>query len=279
MNAPRKLAAYALGLAAVFGAATAAGAAIEPTGLANAEPAEEEHGGMPDGMALPGLAAAEGGLRLVADADTQRLGAEHDYRFRILGEDGVVTDFDVEHTKRMHVIVVRRDFVGFQHLHPTMSDDGTWTMPLTIDDAGTYRVFADFVINGDKHTLGTDLFVGGNVTPESLPEHDHAADAGDGYTVHVEGEPVVGIESELEFEIRLDGEVITDVPEYLGARGHLVALRDGDLAYLHVHADEERLEFEADFPTAGAYRLFLQFKHDGEVRTAAFTVDAAEETR
>jgi hypothetical protein len=76
--------------------------------------------------------------------------------------------------------------------------------------------------------------------------------------------------------VRRNDRVVTDLPAYLGARGHLVALRDGDLAYLHVHADEERLVFEADYPTAGAYRLFLQFQHGGRVRTAAFTVDAEE---
>jgi hypothetical protein len=86
-------------------------------------------------------------------------------------------------------------------------------------------------------------------------------------------------ESTLDFVIAHDGQILTDVPTYLGARGHLVALRDGDLAYLHVHADEERLSFEAEFPTPGPYRLLLQFRHDGEVRTAAFTVDVAEETR
>ena len=53
-------------------------------------------------------------------------------------------DFDVEHTKRMHLIVVRRDMTGFQHLHPTQAPDGTWSVPLTLRDAGSYRVFADF---------------------------------------------------------------------------------------------------------------------------------------
>jgi hypothetical protein len=278
MDASRKLAAYTAALAAVFGASLAVGAAVGPTGLANAEPAEE-HGGMPEAMTLPGLAAAEDDLRLVAEADVHPLGTERGYRFQVHDEDGVVTVFDVEHTKRMHVIVVRRDFVGFQHVHPTIGADGTWEIPLTIDDAGTYRVFADFVIDGDKHTLGTDLFVGGAATPAALPEQEHVTDAGDGYTVEIEGEPVAGIESELEFVVRRNGKVLTDLPEYLGARGHLVALRDGDLAFLHVHADEERLAFEADFPTAGPYRLFLQFEHGGEVRTAAFTVDPAEETR
>jgi hypothetical protein len=233
---------------------------------------------MPEGMTMPGLAAADDGLRLLAVADTQARGTESDYRFRILDEDGAVTDFDVEHTKRMHLIVVRRDFAGFQHLHPTMAGDGTWTTPLTLDDAGTYRVFADFVVDGDKHTLGSDLFVAGDQRPQPLPAPTHVADAGDGYTVELEGEPIAGRESELTFVVRHDGTVVDDVEEYLGARGHLVALRDGDLAYLHVHADEERLAFEADFPTPGAYRLFLQIQLEGEVHTAAFTVDV-EETR
>ena len=59
--------------------------------------------------------------------------------------------------------------------------------------------------------------------------------------------------------------------DYLGAKGHLVALREGDLAFLHVHPDADRLGFMAEFPTAGAYRLFLQFKTGGRVHTAAFT--------
>jgi hypothetical protein len=277
MRTSTKLAAYATGLAAVFGASLAAGGVVEPTGLANAEPVEE-HSGMPADMTLPGLAAADDGFRLVAETDTQPLGVETPYRFRILDENGTVTDFDVEHTKRMHVIVVRRDFAGFQHLHPTTDDDGTWSIPVELDDAGTYRVFADFVVDGDKHTLGTDLFVAGEQDPQPLPDHTHVADAGDGYRVELEGEPTAGVESELEFVVRHDGDVVADLEPYLGARGHLVALRDGDLAYLHVHADEDRLAFEASFPTPGAYRVFLQFQHDGDVHTAAFTVEV-EETR
>lgn len=77
--------------------------------------------------------------------------------------------------------------------------------------------------------------------------------------------------------VRREGEVVGDIADYLGAKGHLVALRDGDLAYLHVHPDEGRLLFEAEFPTAGRYRLFLQFAHSGEVRTAALTLDVPEE--
>ena len=63
-----------------------------------------------------------------------------------------------------------------------------------------------------------------------------------------------------------------------------MALRQGDLAYLHVHPEGEPgdgktkpgpgITFFAEAPSPGAYRLYLDFKHDGEVRTAEFTVYA-----
>jgi hypothetical protein len=276
VNASTKLTAYGVGVLAVFGAAFGVGRASEPIGLSNAEPAEHA-GAMDMGDGLPGLASSAAGLTLVPHADVVGAGDPSRYEFSIVDDEATtVTDFDVEHTKRMHLIVVRRDFVGFVHDHPQMSSDGTWSTTLELDDPGVYRVYADFVIDDDKHTLGTDLFVAGSFDPEALPAPADHAGAGDGYDVELHGDLVAGEESELEFIIRHDGDVVTDIPDYLGAKGHLVALRDGDLAYLHVHADEERLAFEADFPTAGAYRLFLQFEHGGQVRTASFTVDAKE---
>ena len=51
---------------------------------------------------------------------------------------GTVRGFDVEHTKRMHLIVVRRDMTGFQHLHPTQGADGSWSV--AADAAPSRRV-------------------------------------------------------------------------------------------------------------------------------------------
>jgi hypothetical protein len=275
MNAPAKLSLFGLVVAGVFGASFAAGSAADPVGLSNAEPAEHA-GAMDMGDGLPGLASTAAGLTLVTDTDTIAAGEETAYSFTVLDEDGPVTDFELEQTKRMHLIVVRRDFVGFVHDHPTMDTEGTWTTTLELDDPGAYRVYADFIIDGDKHTLGADLFVPGDFDPAPLPAPSDTSKIQDGYEVTLDGHIAAGEESELEFTIRRDGDVVTDIPDYLGAKGHLVALRDGDLAYLHVHADEERLAFEGDFPTAGAYRLFLQFEHGGAVRTASFTVNVEE---
>ena len=42
-------------------------------------------------------------------------------------------------------------------------------------------------------------------------------------------------EADLRFTITRDGQSPSRTEPYLGAGGHLVALRDGDLAFLHVH--------------------------------------------
>ena len=67
-----------------------------------------------------------------------------------------------------------------------------------------------------------------------------------------------------------------------------MALRSGDLAYLHVHPEgtpgDGKTEsgpdvvFFAEVPSPGSYHLYLDFKHEGVVRTAAFTVTAAGPT-
>ena len=78
---------------------------------------------------------------------------------------------------------------------------------------------------------------------------------------------------------------MTDLEPYLGALGHLVAIRDGDLAYLHVHPLDEadgaggpQVRFAVEVPTAGTYGLFFDFAHGGEVRTAAIIAAATTAT-
>ena len=57
------------------------------------------------------------------------------------------------------------------------------------------------------------------------------------------GSPVAGRESDLVLSVSKGGTPVKNLQPYLGAYGHLVALRTGDLAYLHTHpsgaADED----------------------------------------
>jgi hypothetical protein len=280
VSAAPKLAGFAVALAVVFGGAALAGGAVEPL----RDPAQAEgmtamddaaHGGALSVQPVRGLAVSEGGLTLQLARAAARTGRPFELAFRVVDRRGqAVRDFDVEHTKRMHLIVVRRDMTGFQHLHPTQRSDGTWSVPVTLRDAGTYRVFADFSHDGKPRTLADDLQVDGTVHSRPLPAPAQTSTV-DGLDVRLtEGASHAGKESELAFTVTRSGRPVA-VQDYLGAKGHLVALRQGDLAFLHVHPDESSLTFMSTFPTAGTYRLFLQFKVDGRVHTAAFTQEVS----
>ncbi len=252
-----------------------------------------------------GLASTADGLTLetdwiVAEDDEGRSGT---LEFRILGPDGEpVRDFDDQHDRAMHLMVVRRDLTRYRHLHPRMDAEGTWSASLAFPEPGVYRVFADFATAGRGLTLGADLElpgpyrvfadfaaagrgltlgddleVPGTYEPVPLPVPAGAVRIGK-YEVILTSDVVAGGEASLLFDVSRYGRPVGDLQQYLGALGHLVALREGDLAFLHVHPETEegsgpRIAFRAAFPSQGRYRLFLQFAHGGRVRTAAFTVE------
>ena len=277
MSGALRIAAFAAVLALAFAGAAAAGGAIDPDVR---EEAEDMSTAEPHGAAAPheadpirGLATAEAGLRVVVDDPELRRGRTEPLEFRIVDARGAtVRDFDVSHEKRMHLILVRRDLTGFQHLHPELRGDGTWTADVRLADAGSYRMFADFSRGGEAHTLASDLRVDGRADLGALPAPETSATSDGGYDVALDAHG-----SELRFTITRDGEAVRTEP-YLGAGGHLVTLREGDLAFLHVHPSDDAVAFEATFPTPGRYRLFLQFKTPdppARVQTVAFTHEVA----
>ncbi|MFJ9445926.1 hypothetical protein ACIRRH_29325 [Kitasatospora sp. NPDC101235] len=286
MNTALRVTAFTAGLAAAFGLALGVGHATgsggpspKPAMAGHAEHAEESGGGAAEH--LPGgLQVSEGGYTLSVENPFVTAGSPTDLRFRILGTDGKpVTAYQQQHEKELHLIVAPRDLSTFQHLHPTLSADGTWSAPTAVPAAGEYRVFADFTPAGAAGglTLGADLHAAGDLRPAPLPATGRTVTV-DGYTVTLGGDLKPGRSSRLTLSVSKDGKPVTDLQPYLGAYGHLVALRAGDLAYLHVHPDTTtpgpEIGFTTTAPSTGSYRLFLDFKHQDTVRTAAFTVTA-----
>ena len=228
------------------------------------------HHGAPGGLAI-----SAAGYTLQVGPKAFEAGREEAFGLRILDRDGwAVRDFDEQHGERMHLIVVRRDLVHYQHLHPSLGADGTWSVPLVLPEPGVYRAFADFSVGGEPLTLGVDLHVPGETWLASLPDPTSVARV-DGYEVELDaGTPTAGAESALTFRITQQGQDVEELEPYLGALGHLVALREGDLAFLHVHPTGgagARITFHAVFPSMGLYKLFLQFAHEGRVHTVDFT--------
>ncbi len=306
MSTAAKLAGLAAVLGLFFGAAAVAGSAIGPdrggdgagpreSRHSDANPSRGVHGATEEGPvprhasatseatgadAVRGLAVSDNGLTLALAPTALVRGRATELRFAIVGSDGQrVRDFEVEHEKRMHLIIVRRDGQGFQHRHPQLGADGIWRIGLTLPRAGAYRVFADFKRDGQARTLAADVVVDGRADYQSLPAPHNSADTGDGYEVRLDaGRVRAGRDAELRFTVTRDGQAVRTEP-YLGAGGHLVALRAGDLAYLHVHpggdgepgADDDAVSFTSRFPSPGRYRLYLQFKHERRIHTAELT--------
>ncbi|HEX2316963.1 MAG TPA: hypothetical protein VHJ17_24670 [Thermomonospora sp.] len=236
-----------------------------------------------DAHALPGgLLVSQDGYTLEPETTVLRPGST-DLRFRILGPDGEpVTAFTEIHDKRVHLIVARRELTGFWHLHPEHLGNGLWSARVDLPEAGAYRIFTDVspAALGRTLTLGADLAVAGNYEPQPVPAPGTVTTV-DGYEVTLTGEPSHHEGRHLTFTVRKDGRPVTDLQPYLAAYGHLVVLRAGDLAYVHVHPAGEPgdgvtapgpdVAFHVALPGPGTYRLFLDFRHGDVVRTAAFT--------
>jgi hypothetical protein len=185
-----------------------------------------------------------------------------------------VTDFDVEHERATHLIVVRRDLTGYQHLHPEWTAGGAWRVSLRLPDAGVYRAYADFTRAG-RSTLGTDLLVAGDFSPTPL-RAPVVLDETDGYSARLRADGVrAGAQADLAYDLSREGDALGHIEPHLRADGHLVALREGDLAFLHMHPEQSRtpgrVGFRAELSSPGRYRL----KHDGVVRTVAHTLEVA----
>lgn len=306
-----KLTAFAAVLGLVFAGAALAGAAIDPTDGQDATAAEAGHAAAPGGGVdaahaggeveagheagageVQGLAMSAGELSLEPERTIFTAGVPRRFSFRVVDEEGLALRdiYEREHGRELHLIVVSRDTATFRHLHPRRAADGTWSTELNLPRGGTYRAFADFSVDGARSTLATDLFVAGDYQPAPLPTPSASARIG-GFRVKLDaGDAGAEEERRLSFEVRRPSDAAPPrLDDYLGAKAHLVALREGDLGYLHVHPVEgaadgghaaaslppNEVGFAATFPTAGSYRLFLQFKTGGQIRTVDYTVEVS----
>ena len=301
MNAGARLALFGVGVVAAFGVAFGIAAAVAPDDVAADWQQKSEMGDHGQGhdtadttsttsvaSALTGVTLSIDGFVLSPIDAPAAVDEPGTISFRIEDAAGdAVTEYTTAHDRDLHLIIARSDGSRFQHVHPVLDQStGTWSLPWEWAEAGTYRVFADFTPAGAEAsglTLSRTVQVAGEFTP--VVAEPSRVDEVDGFTVSLDGDLVAGSSSDLAITISRDGQPVTTLEPYLGAFGHLVALRDGDLAFLHVHAEGDEpkrgetagpeIAFVAEAPTAGRYLLYLDFRVDGEVHTAEFVLDAA----
>ncbi|MFI6846584.1 FixH family protein [Kitasatospora sp. NBC_00085] len=232
-----------------------------------------------------GLAAERDGYRLDPEAAGLPADRTVGYRFTITGPDGrPVTDFAVHQTKKLHFYAIRSDLTGFQHLHPVMAADGTWTADLAALAPGNWRLYTSFIPDsgprkGSELVLSRTVTVPGAAAAVPLPAPVGSTTV-DGYTVTLRSEPKAGAH-QLTATVGKDGEPVTDLQPYLDSYAHLTAFHEGDQALAHLHPANEvdgdhggpTLTFQAMFDEAGSWRVFLQFQTAGQLHTAELTLN------
>ncbi len=240
-------------------------------------------------------------MKTNSDGKTYSVNAPNEYSFSIVDDQGnTLKNFEITHTKPMHVIVVRKDLANFQHVHPEFSHaTGVFTLKdLRLPADGMYRIFADFAPTGGAKnsnsmplpvTISEDVSAGtgANYTPVALKSAENDKTFGD-YQVSLSFDqpPVSGKEVAMSFSLKQNSKPITDLEEYLGALGHSVILRENDLDFIHAHPMEDvnrpqtgEVSFMVDFPEAGKYKVFTQFQRDGKVFTTDFVVPVTQNSK
>ncbi|MEK7647675.1 MAG: hypothetical protein AAB384_01400 [Patescibacteria group bacterium] len=210
--------------------------------------------------------------------------------FKLYGADAHefgLADLKVVHEKRMHLILLRDDMTGFQHVHPEYND-GQWTVKTTIANQGAYQMYVDIEpVEESPITLRVPLTIGGTTQQPQFPSvsaNMSATVSGIQATLQTASELKTKEHANLIFSLTQNGKLITQIDPYLGAFGHVVVLRHGDPDdFIHGHPITEtkpidgKVVFESEFPTKGTYTIFAQFSINGQVKTFPITVSVGSE--
>jgi hypothetical protein len=262
LNAPAKLAAFLIVLGAVFGAAYLVGS--QSAALLATAPVHDPS------RDFGGLSATDAGYHLQMAEPTGEPGDDQFVEFLITGPDGNPVPGYIEiDGAPMHLVAVRRDLAGFQHIFPQQGEGASWWAVLNLMP-GPWRLIAEFqpAALGRTLVLGTDLTISGDYQPQPLPSASERVEV-DGFVATMSRPPSTSPDSQMVITITRGGQPVTDLTPHHGSLGHAVILRPADLGYLRPHADPVTetyrgpdIAFSGGVPEPGTYRIFVEFNRD-----------------
>jgi len=203
------------------------------------------------------------GYTLVNDAGQPSASA---VALHVKGSDGQrVTDYTPTQGAALHVVLIRPDLSGFQHLTPAVDAQGSFVVPV---EHGKWHI----VVDAQPAGAAAPIVLATNVDDEveaktvALPKPGNTVTSG-ALTVTRTG---------LDFTVRgASGALADALVPYLGQPAQLIAIRQSTLAYHHLvpanPPNGATFAFDGALPP-GTYRLFLQFGFGGTVQTVAFTM-------
>ena len=291
------LIALGVGVAALWFAQSPMGSAQATNGMAMpASAISAEAAGVRADLALSAAAVAGQPVRLT-------------YRLANGATGAPITDVVISHEQPMHLIVVRDDLAGFQHVHPQPTGNpGELAYDLTLPAAGRYYLAAEFTrANGQDIVKRDEIVATGATSAAATIAENRSPKTSGGVRVAFGGATTLtaGRETRLTFraEDPATGAPLRNLQPYLGAPAHVVVLSADGQRFAHVHGEAVGAaatavpaggkaddghghsdvagsaglgpEFAATytFATPGLYKIWGQFQsHDGKVITADYVV-------
>ncbi|MBI3653192.1 MAG: hypothetical protein HY231_19365 [Acidobacteria bacterium] len=231
------------------------------------------------GMALVAVNPAvvdDFGLQMEATPPAPKPNEKVKFRFVIINPKTSAPNqqFALSHEKYFHLFIVSQDLTQFQHIHPALNSDGSFTIETVLPHAGHYKIYCDFypvegspqVLQQNISTYGyrADLFAARpKIKPDSVfiktvegekIQAENAENLGVNRAA-VNAKPVNGLKVELQIEPQeiiagrpatlkyhltdaKTGAPIKDLSPYLGAFGHTLILSEDQIEYVHSHPTE-----------------------------------------
>lgn len=192
---------------------------------------------------------------------------------------------DVEYEKKIHLIVVSNDLSWFNHIHPELGADGSYTVKEKLPSSGQYTLFADYKPSGANHTVDKlSVTVSGTpAAPKKFGADKLTGDAGDGFSVSLTpegGKFLTNMPMHIAGMLMQNGKEVdvNTLENYLGAKAHMVVVSLSEKEYLHVHPNVEggKFDLHTTFTKPGVYRGWIQFQSKGKVYTSDFVMNVAE---
>ncbi|MEO8289312.1 MAG: hypothetical protein ABI670_23130 [Chloroflexota bacterium] len=212
----------------------------------------------------------------------------------------------IVHERLMHLIVVSQDLTNFAHIHPVDEGNGSYVISDTVPSGGKYLMYnefttADGITQIERDVLATDG-AGAADTPASLTPDIGTKQEVDGVTAQLTtNSPKIRrrIPTHFFLDVSKNGQPVTDLEPFLGAPCHIVIISADTKQFDHTHGDVPggamagdmttmnmatmalptppahfgpQIQFTHTFMQPGAYRIWVQFGHDGKVVTVPYNV-------
>lgn len=199
-------------------------------------------------------------------------------------DENVEVPLDIEHEKKIHLIITSEDLSFFDHQHPEYNKSGSYDLSYAFPFGGKFLLFADYKPSGATHTTDQlQVSVKGDTPIKTIFTSEKLDSKTGDFEIILKplnNKIATGGTAHIEAVIKLNGKEMdaNTLDNYLGAKAHVVVIGLEDKNYLHVHPEvtNGRLDLHTSFEKTGFYRAWVQFQYEGTIYTADFVLKVVQ---